>query len=132
MDISLSPFAPENLSCEMSSAALSRTSLLISILRLNLVLTHGIPPDFRGDVQLFIYTVRPYNTPSGQSRVYRVTQLRTEDVHYRKLNGTGPDVLKAVPGTGAAFAGHYGTINVSLSFPPPTIGMMCTTKCIFF
>ena len=106
MDISLSPFAPENLSCEMGSAAPSRTSLLISILRLNLVLTHGIPPDLRGDVQLFLYTVRPYNTPSGQSRVYRVAQLRTEDVHYRKLNGTGPDVLKAVLGTGAAFAGR--------------------------
>ena len=28
----------------------------ISILRLNLVLTHEIPPDFRGGVLLFIYT----------------------------------------------------------------------------
>ena len=35
-------------SCETVSAVSSRVSLLISILRLNLVLTHGIPPEFRG------------------------------------------------------------------------------------
>ena len=34
------------------SAVPSRVSLLISILRLNLVLTYGIPPDFRGGVHL--------------------------------------------------------------------------------
>ena len=32
----------------------SRVSLLISILRLNRVLTYGISPEFRGDVHLFI------------------------------------------------------------------------------
>ena len=32
--------------------SLSRVSLLISILRLNLVLTYGIPPGFRGGVNL--------------------------------------------------------------------------------
>ena len=48
----------------------SRVSLLISILRLNLVLTYGIPPEFRGGVRLFIFS---RHTPSGQSRVYRVT-----------------------------------------------------------
>ena len=49
----------------------SRVSLLISILRLNLVLTYGIPPDFRGGVHLFIYNRL---TPSGQSRVYQVSR----------------------------------------------------------
>ena len=44
---SLSPFAPENSSRETGSAVSSRASLLISIPRLNLVLTYGIPPDFR-------------------------------------------------------------------------------------
>ena len=39
MNISLSAFA-----------ILSRVSLLISILRLNLVLTYGIPPESRGGV----------------------------------------------------------------------------------
>ena len=43
------------------------------------------------------------HTPSGQSRVYRVTQLRTDDVHFRESTGTGPVVLKVVPVTGAAF-----------------------------
>ena len=36
------------------SAVPSRDSLLISILRLNLVLTYGIPPEFRGGIDLFI------------------------------------------------------------------------------
>ena len=39
---------------ETSSAVPSRVSLLISILRLNLVLTYGIPPDLRGGVHFFI------------------------------------------------------------------------------
>ena len=49
-DFSLSPFAPENL--------VSRDGFgsLISLLRLNLVLTYGIPPDFRGGVHLLIST----------------------------------------------------------------------------
>ena len=37
------------------------------------------------------------HTPSGQSRVYRVTQLRTEGVHCRESAGTGPVNLKVVP-----------------------------------
>ena len=36
------------------SAVPSRVSLLISILRPKLVLTCGIPPEFRGGVHLFI------------------------------------------------------------------------------
>ena len=54
MNISLSAFAPENLVSRDGSAVPSRVSLLISILRLNMVLTYGIPPEFRGDVHLFI------------------------------------------------------------------------------
>ena len=80
----------------------SRVSLLISIiLRLNLVLTHGIPPDFRGGVYLFI---PPYVIGSVPS--YRVTQLRPDGVHCRESAGTGPVVRKVVPATGAAFAGQ--------------------------
>ena len=70
---------------EMGSAVPSRVSLLISILRLNVVLTYGIPPEFRGGVHLW-----HRHTPSGQSRVYRVTQLRTDGVHCRESAGTGP------------------------------------------
>ena len=68
-----------------------------------------------------IYLYR--HTPSSQSRVYRVTQLRTDGVHCRESAGTGPVVLKVVTVTGAAFAGHHGLMNVRLSFPIPTIGI---------
>ena len=80
--------------------------------------THGIPPDFHGGVHLFIKNRR---TPSGQSRVYRLTQLRTDGVHCRESTGTGQVVLKVVPIKGAAFAGHDRPINVRLSFLSPTI-----------
>ena len=89
---------------ETGSAVASRVSLLIiSILRLNLVLTYGIPPAFRGGVHLFILN---RHTPSGQSRVYRVTQLRTDGVHCRESAGIGPVNLKVVPATGAALNLH--------------------------
>ena len=71
---------------ETGSAVPSRVSLLMSVLRLNLVLTSGIPPEFRGGVHLFIHN---RHTPSGQSRVYRVTQLRTDGVHCRESAGDG-------------------------------------------
>ena len=48
----------------------------------------------------FIYLNR--HTPSGQSQVYRVTQLRTDGVHCRESAGTGPVVLKVVPVPDAA------------------------------
>ena len=50
MNSSLSQFAPENWSRETGSAVPSRVSQFIFILRLNLVLTYGIPPEFRGGV----------------------------------------------------------------------------------
>ena len=45
---------------------------------------------------------RPYiylnrHTPSGQSQVYRGTQLRTDGVHCRESAGTGPVNLKVIP-----------------------------------
>ena len=79
---------------ETGSGVPSRVSLLISILRLNLVLTYGIHLEFRGGVHLFFLN---RHTPSGQSRVYRVTQSRTDGVHCREFAGTGPVSLKVVP-----------------------------------
>ena len=55
-------------------------------------------------------------TPSGQSRVYQVTQSCTDRAHCRESTGTGPVVLKVVPATGAALAGHHGPINVPFFF----------------
>ena len=63
-----------------NSTYYERSEFLIvvdGILRLNVVLTYGIRPEFRGGVHLFIHN---RHTPSDQSRVYRVTQLRTDDV----------------------------------------------------
>ena len=55
-NISLSPFAPENFTPRdgFSIQFPSRVGLFISILRLNLVLSRNIPPDFRGSVDLLI------------------------------------------------------------------------------
>ena len=65
-----------------------------STLRLNLVLTYyGILPAFRGGVHFFYLN---HHTPSGQSRVYRVTQLRTDGVHCRESAGTVSVILKVV------------------------------------
>ena len=50
---------------------------------------------------------RPYlyrQPPSGQSRVYQVTQWYTDDIQCLESAGTGPVVLKVAPVTGAAFS----------------------------
>ena len=152
----------------------SRVSLLIFILRLNMVLTYGIPPEFCGSIHYLksVSTIAPppnrrlhepenkeysplqaaklknkmrdrlvftitstceqigsalkiirlekrrgigfetvagmgggyhrrntiyRHTPPRQSRVDRVTQLRTDGVHCREFAGTGPVNLKVVP-----------------------------------
>ena len=103
---------------ETVSAFPSRVSLLISILRLNLVLTYGIPPEFRGGVHYFF---KNRHTPAGQSRVYRVTQLRTDGVHCRESAGTRHVKLKVVPNECCHFAGHHGPMKIRLSFPRPNI-----------
>ena len=94
MNIFMSPFAPENLvsrdgfgipvprqpahlHTQAESGAYSRDSSRV--------------PRWRP----FIYLNR--HPPSGQSRVYRVTQLRTDGVHCRESAGTGPVNLKVVP-----------------------------------
>ena len=57
-------------------------------------------------VLIFLEITTYIHTPSShQSRVYRVTQLRTDGVHCRESIGKGPAVLKVVPVTGAAFSG---------------------------
>ena len=77
MNISLSTIAPENL--------VSRDGFGNPVPRQPIHLhteaesgAYGIPPEFRGGVHIFILN---RHTPSGQSRVYRVTQLRTDGVH---------------------------------------------------
>ena len=69
---------------ETGSAVPSRVSLLISILRQNLVLTYGIPPEFRGGVHLFIlkppYAIGSVPSSSDHAIAYdgvRVCRYRT-------------------------------------------------------
>ena len=76
------------------------------------MLTYGTPPEFRGSVHLFIYN---RHTPSGQSRVYRVTQLRTDGVHCREPGGTGPVNLKVVPNQCCLGTSPWTKICASLS-----------------
>ena len=84
---------PRIWSRETGSAVPSRVSLLISMLRLNLVLLTGfLPISAAASIYLFI---PPYVIGSVLS--YGVTQLRTDDVHCRESAGTGPVVLKVVP-----------------------------------
>ena len=86
---------------------------------LNLVLAYGILPEFRGGVHLFI---KNRHTPSGQSRVYRVTQLRTDGIHCREYVGTRPVNLEVGPNeSSAALAGHHEPTNMRLSFPHPLL-----------
>ena len=71
---------------ETGSEVPSRVSLPISILRLNLALTYGIPLEFRDGVYSFIEN---RHTPSGQSR--------TDGIYCREFIGTtGPVDLKVV------------------------------------
>ena len=72
-----------------------------STFRLNLVLTRGIPPDFRGGVNVLIPPYAIGLVPG----VHRVTQLLTHGIHCRESAGTVPIIaLKAIPVTSAAFA----------------------------
>ena len=94
--------------------------LLSPLIMLNLVLTlTGFLPI---SAAASFYLNR--HTPSGQSRDYRVTRLRTDCVRCRE-SGTRPVVLKVVPVTGASLSSITidRPINVRLSFLTPTIGM---------
>ena len=80
---------------------------------------------------IFLYR----HTSSGQSRVYRVAQLRTDGVHCLESAGTRPFVLKVVPVTGAAFSGiTIDQLVYTSLFPHPLIlvyyvvDMWCDTK----
>ena len=68
--------------------------MLISVFRLNLLLTYRISSEFRDGVHLFILN---RHTPSDQSRVYQVAQSRADGVHCRESAGTGLVNLKVVP-----------------------------------
>ena len=105
----MSPFGPKNFVSRHRfgrpvprQPAHSPQSYYYYYCRLNLVLTHGLflkrkyfkyflPPALRDGVLL-----RDCQPSSGQSRVRRVTQLRTEGVHRQNYTGLDPVVLKVL------------------------------------
>ena len=93
MDISLSPFVPENLVLQdgFGSPVPRQPDHLHTQAESRAYLRDSSRVPRR---RPFIYLNR--HTPSGQSRVYRVTQLRTDGVHRRESAGTWPVNLKGV------------------------------------
>ena len=70
-----------------------------STLRLNPVLTHGIPPVLSDGLHTY------HQSQSGQSRVLAGHAIANCWHHYREPTGAGPLVLKVVLVTGAACSG---------------------------
>ena len=94
----------------MGSAVPSRVSLLMSILRLNMVLTYGIPPG---------YLLKP---PYAIGSIPSLSGHHTNAYRWRSLQRVRRHRVNKPQGsskTGAGLAGHYGPINMRLSFPHP-------------
>ena len=86
MNIFLSPYVPESLvSRDGFSRPVPRQPAHLHIQAESGAYSR-IPPDFRGGVYLFIKIVIRHR--SGPSRVYLVTQLRTDGVHCQEFAGT--------------------------------------------
>ena len=118
-NIPLSPFAPENL--------VSRDGFGSLVARQPTHLhTQGESGAYLWDSsrvarrRSFIYLNR--HTPSGQSRVYRVMQLRADGVHCRESASTEPVNLKAIPSE-CCLGRSPRTNEYAPLFPTPTIGM---------
>ena len=119
MNISPSPFAPENLAPRdgFGRPIPRQPAHSPHSGRIWCLLTEFLPIF----AAAFIYLLNR-NMPSGQARVYRATQLRTDGVHCRESAGTGPVVLKVVPVTGAAFAGiTMDQLMCASLFPHPLL-----------
>ena len=80
---------------ETGSTIPSRVSLLISILRLNLVLTYGIPPGFRGGIHMKPpYAIGSVPSLSGHAIAYRWRSLpRVRRHRASKPQGSSERVL---------------------------------------
>ena len=88
---SLSPFAPENLVSRdgFGSPVPRQPAHLHTQAKSGAYLRDSSRVPER---RPFVYL--NYHTPSGESRVYRVMQLRIDGVHYRESAGTGPVNVK--------------------------------------
>ena len=129
----LSAFAPENVVSRDGFGSPVPRQPAYLLLRLNLMLTYGITPEFRGGVHLFLlkppYAIGSVPSLSGHA-------IGTNDVHSRESAGTGPVNLKVVPVTGAAISGitmDYELICAYLSHNPNMHGRAGFTalSCVF-
>ena len=98
-----------------------QTSCLFYTLRLNLVLTHGIPPAFRGGVHLFIPPITIGSVPN----LYQVTHANTYRCHslprVRRHRASSPQ--GSWSNGCCLFRYHHGPFFMRPSFSTPTIGM---------
>ena len=150
MNISLSPFASENLvspdrfgrpvpsrpvpSRPVPSRPAPARSF--STLRVNMYAVYSRDSSLFPRRRPFIIRL-DRQPPSSQSRVYEVTQLRTDGVHCRESASAGPIVLKVVRVTGAAFSGiAMDQLMCASLFPHPLlycyvlIADMMTCYCV--
>ena len=148
MNISLSPFAPENLVSRDGFGSLvpRKPAHLHTQAEFGAYLRDFSRVPRR---RPFIYLNR--HTPSGQSRLYWVTQLRTDGVHCRESTRTGPVNSKVVPNgcclgrspcvcaffpsildikfVGCNSRGHTGGRSHRISHPPSFCGACLYSSC---
>ena len=96
---------------------------------LPMMLTHGFLLSFPfSAIDDGAHTYR--QPPSDQSQVGWVTQLRTDGVHRLESAGSGPEVLKVAPVTGAAFSGNsMDKFLCAPLFPHPLYYTIIGTIC---
>ena len=87
-------------------------------IKLNLVLTHGIPPDFRGGVHLFIpiYAIGSVPSLSGHAIAYRWRSLPRVRRH---MTSSSPQSSSS--NGSRLYITMDQSINMHLFFPTPTI-----------
>ena len=90
--------------CETGLAAPSRASLLISKLRLNLVLTYGIPPEFRGGCKAAVLHVH-VRRESSLSWFEQPCFWRILKEFHDSFSKTGSQIVSGEPLPHPAFGG---------------------------
>ena len=127
VNIFLSPFAPENLvSLDGFGSPVQRQPCSFSILRLNVVLTHGILPAFRGGVHLFIPPTAIGSVPglSGHANAYRWRSLP----RVRRHRASSPQGSSSNGCCLFRYDHGLWPIFVRLSFSTPTILLLVCSE----
>ena len=132
MNISPSPFAPENLAARdgFDSPVPRQPPHLQTHAKYGAYL-----PDFSRVPRrhLFIYYFKPPYAIGSVPRVYRVAQLGTDGVHCRESAGRRPVNLQVVPNGCCLGRSPWTNLYMPLFLIPTIIGMTCTLDwpCFF-